>query len=65
MRRMTFMFSIRKEINKINDRIDKKIVKGETYERESRRHRELVLQLRRLESEASLARTLSLASFLF
>lgn len=65
MRRMTFMFSIRKEINKLNARIDQKIVKGETYDKEARRHKELVLQLRKLESEASLARTLSLASFLF
>jgi hypothetical protein len=59
------MFSIRKEINKLNARIDQKIVKGETYDKEARRHKELVLQLRKLESEASLARTLSLASFLF
>ncbi len=65
MRRMTFMFSIRKEINKINKRIDQKIVKGESYDREARRHKDLVVQLRKLESEASLARTLSLASFLF
>jgi hypothetical protein len=65
MRRMTFMFSIRKEITKINKKIDYKIVKGESYEREARRHKDLVLQLRKLESEASLARTLSLASFLF
>ncbi len=62
---MTFMFSIRKEINKINKRIDQKIVKGESYDREARRHKDLVVQLRKLESEASLARTLSLASFLF
>jgi hypothetical protein len=59
------MFSIRKEINKINKRIDQKIVKGESYDREARRHKDLVVQLRKLESEASLARTLSLASFLF
>lgn len=65
MRRMTFMFSIRKEINKINRRIDQKIIKGESYDREARRHKDLVVQLRKLESEASLARTLSLASFLF
>lgn len=65
MRKMTFMFSVRKEINKLNSKIDHKIVKGENYDKEARRHRELVLQLRKLESEASLARTLSLASFLF
>lgn len=65
MRRMTFMFSIRKEIKKLNERIDRKIIKGESYDREAQRHKDLVLQLRKLESEASLARTLSLASFLF
>jgi len=62
---MTFMFSIRKEIKKLNERIDRKIIKGESYDREAQRHKDLVLQLRKLESEASLARTLSLASFLF
>ncbi|MBU3668714.1 MAG: hypothetical protein FGM57_01960 [Candidatus Taylorbacteria bacterium] len=59
------MFSIRKEIKKLNERIDRKIIKGESYDREAQRHKDLVLQLRKLESEASLARTLSLASFLF
>lgn len=65
MRKMTMMFTIRREINKLNNKIDAKIVRGETYERESKKHRTLVSQLRRLESEASLARTFSLASFLF
>ncbi len=65
MTKMTLMFRIRKELRKLNDRIDCKIVKGEAYERESRRHKDLILQLRRLESEASMARTFSLASFLF
>lgn len=62
---MSLMFAIRKELRKLNDRIDAKIVKGETYERESKRHKDLVLQLRRLESEASFTRTFAFASFLF
>jgi hypothetical protein len=65
MRKMSLMFAIRKELRKLNDRIDAKIVKGETYERESKRHKDLVLQLRRLESEASFTRTFAFASFLF
>lgn len=65
MRKMSLMFTIRKEIRTLNDRIDKKIVHGESYEREARRHKDLVCQLRRLESEASFARTFAFASFLF
>jgi hypothetical protein len=65
MRKMTIMFAIRRELNSINKRIDFKIIKGESYEKESRKHKNLMLQLRRLESEASLARTFSLASFMF
>lgn len=62
---MSLMFAIRKELGKLNHKIDSKIVRGETYGRESKKHKDLVHQLRRLESEASLARTFSLASFLF
>lgn len=60
---MTMMYEIRKEIKALNDAIDKKILRGQNYERESRRHRYLVNQLRRIESEASMARTFALASF--
>jgi hypothetical protein len=59
------MFSIRRELRRINNKIDSKIVRGESYERESKRHKHLVSELRRLESEASMARTWALASFLF
>jgi hypothetical protein len=65
MKRMSLMFAINRELRAINKRIDQKIVKGISYERESSRHKSLVSQLRRLESEASLARTFALASFLF
>jgi hypothetical protein len=65
LKRMSLMFAIRKELRELNKRIDAKIVKGSSYERESTRHRSLVSQLRRLESEASLARTFAMASFLF
>jgi hypothetical protein len=65
MSKMSLIYNIRKEIRKLNDRIDYKIVHGESYEREARRHKDLVCQLRRVESEASLARTFAFASFLF
>lgn len=65
MSKMTLMYVINKEIKHLNSKIDRKIVKGISYERDARRHRELVHKLRRLESEASLARTFSLASFMF
>ena len=65
MQRMSLMFSIRKEIRKLNNKIDSKIVRGESYDRESKRHKQLVGDLRRLESEASMARTWALASFFF
>lgn len=65
MKRMSLMFAINRELRSINKKIDEKIVKGISYEKESSRHRNLVSQLRRLESEASLARTFAMASFLF
>ena len=63
MSKMTIMFKIRRELKDLNDSIDRKILRNQSYERESRRHRYLVNQLRRLESEASMARTFALASF--
>jgi hypothetical protein len=62
MTRMTLMYMINKEIRNINKAIDKKIVKGISYDREARRHKDLVSRLRRIESEAAYARTLA---FLF
>ena len=65
MKRMSLIFTINRELREINKRIDQKIVKGVSYDKESARHKNLVNQLRRLESEASLARTFAMASFLF
>ncbi len=63
MTKITLMYLITKEIKKLNSQIDRKIVKGQKYERDARRHRELVHRLRRMESEASFARTLTYALF--
>lgn len=65
MKRMSLMFAIRRELKSLNEKIDYRIVKGQAYDRESKRHGQLVSQLRRLESEAAFARTFALASFLF
>lgn len=65
MTKMSLARMINGELKKLNEQIDKKIVKGQSYFRESRRHRDLRLQLRRVESEASLTRSLSFVSFLF
>ncbi|MFM2383570.1 MAG: hypothetical protein RIQ72_142 [Candidatus Parcubacteria bacterium] len=63
MTKITLMYLITKEIKKLNSQIDRKIVKGQKYDRDARRHRELVHRLRRMESEASFARTLTYALF--
>jgi hypothetical protein len=63
MTKITLMYLITKEIKKLNGQIDRKIVKGQKYDRDARRHRELVYRLRRMESEASFARTLTYALF--
>lgn len=69
MSKINLMYVINREIKFLNSKIDRKIVRGISYEREARKHRELVHKLRRLESEASMDRTFSLssvfASFLF
>lgn len=41
--------SIVHEIGRVNDRIDIKILRGKSYQREAQRHRMLVTQLSRLE----------------
>ncbi len=41
--------SIVHEIGRVNDRIDIKILRGKSYQREAQRHRILVTQLARLE----------------
>ncbi|MEI6041951.1 MAG: hypothetical protein WCQ00_00035 [bacterium] len=63
MSKMTMMFEIRREVKSLNNAIDKKIIRNQSYEKESRRHRHLVSQLRKIEGEASMARTFALASF--
>ncbi|MES3006004.1 MAG: hypothetical protein V4664_03605 [Patescibacteria group bacterium] len=65
MTKMTLVYNINKELRKVNDRIDQKIVRGESYDREARRHRELRTQLRQVERDAAFSRSFSLMSFFF
>jgi hypothetical protein len=44
---------MRKELDRLNERIDKKIVKGKRFDAEARRHKELLAVLHRIEAEAS------------
>jgi len=43
---------INKEIKKLNNRIDSKIVRGRSYEKEARRHRELLATMQRINHDA-------------
>jgi hypothetical protein len=51
MSKTTLAKEIQKEIQKLNNRIDEKIVKGEVFTREARRHKELLATLRRIEQD--------------
>jgi hypothetical protein len=43
---------MRKELDKLNERIDKKIVKGQRFDVEAKRHKELLAALHRIEGES-------------
>lgn len=51
MSKTTLAREIQKEIHKLNNRIDEKIVKGEVFTREAHRHKELLATLRRIEQD--------------
>lgn len=65
MSKMSLVYTISKELRKLNDMIDHKIVKGESYDREARRHRDLRHKLERVERDAAFNRSFSLMSFFF
>ena len=46
MNKKTVFKEINKEIKKLNDSIDRKILKGRSYKKEARRHRELLVVMR-------------------
>jgi len=52
MSKTTLFQKIHTELDKLNDRIDTKIIKGLQYEKEARRHRELLATLQHLREDA-------------
>lgn len=48
MSKQTFIRAIRMELDKLNQDIDLKIIKGLSYKRESMRHRTLTAELRKI-----------------
>lgn len=52
MSRDTLTQEIRKELDKLNERIDKKIIKGLHFEAEAKRHKDLLAALHRAEAES-------------
>jgi len=51
MNKTTLVKEVNRELKKLNAAIDTKIVKGCTYGKEARRHRDLLNTLRRLDHE--------------
>ncbi len=51
MSKETLESEITKELEKLNDVIDRKIIKGKPYQAEARRHKELSATLKRIRSE--------------
>jgi hypothetical protein len=51
MSKQTLRKEIVKEIERLNTTIDRKIIKGQAFEKEARHHRDLLSTLRRLQEE--------------
>lgn len=51
MSKHTLSRAITKELEKLNDRIDRNIIKGRPYHKEAQRHRELLATMRHLSDE--------------
>jgi len=57
MSKTTLSKEIQKELERLNDRIDRKIIKGQSFKEDARRHRELRATLARMhEDTAPMAR---------
>jgi hypothetical protein len=52
MNKITLFNEINKELKKLNDRIDAKIIRGRSYEREAQRHKDLLSTLERISRES-------------
>ena len=51
--------TIQKELENLNENIDLKILKGQSYKRESRRHKQLLSQLRQIRYKSFFDRSFS------
>ncbi len=52
MSKNTLGKEIQRELARLNDRIDRKIIKGQSFRDEARRHRELLATLARITADA-------------
>lgn len=59
MSKKEYKIVLKKEIEKINHKIDQKIVWGLNYKQEARRHKELILKMKSLGKQSVWNRALS------
>lgn len=62
MSRITLKTIMEKEINRLNKRIDRKIVRGRSYYKDAQKHQALMVKYRRI--ELSRDRSISIGSLL-
>ena len=54
MRKHQTIKTIRRELDKLNQEIDLRIIRGMSYAREARRHKFLIMQLKRLSPQRTM-----------
>lgn len=59
MSQKEYRIVLKKEIEKLNRKIDEKILWGLSYKEESKRHKQLILKMRNLGKQSFWTRTLS------
>lgn len=63
MSRNKLVYSIHDELKRLNEQIDLKIIKGQSYAREAKAHKRLRSQLSQVRRSAWLTRSFGFASF--
>ncbi len=64
MSKNKLVYSIHDELKRLNEQIDFKIIKGQSYAKEARLHRKLRSQISQVRRSAWLARSFGFVSFL-
>ncbi|MFO0718498.1 MAG: hypothetical protein U0522_00505 [Candidatus Paceibacterota bacterium] len=64
MSKNRMLYSIHDELKRLNDQIDLKIIKGQSYSKEAKAHKRLRSQLSQMRRSAWLTRSFGFASFL-